>query len=417
MHMTRRKKGDGSLFQTIHNNREEWCACWTQDGKRHRVYGLTDTDALKKKNTFIAKQSTSTIIKKTIKPKRTTIGTKANPTVKQFMERWLLNRTKLTEQVRAQYKANLTNHVLPIIGKKAIRKLTDADIIEVMEDMDKNAIGETAKAHTMKQVNTMLRYAVKVKALRQNPCEYIDLPVVRPLVKATDSTTIEWRTETARNILYDLKQPENAHHDAYSRIMIMFLGLRGAELVGLTWDCLNLKDKTLTIRQQMKKQVGGDYFIFNRTKNRQPREIPLFGAFLEAVVMEMEKARKQSNPIKDEDGKEITNLMFVDHKGKYITYKRHWEEWNQIQKRYFASEGNEEKWEEMRWRPHYNRHITASLLAKERVPLITAQQILGHLDKEMTEYYTHAYRSDVEAGSKALSQAFSTDPWAFAKGR
>jgi integrase len=413
--MTRRKKGDGALFKTIHNNREEWCYCWTQNGKRHRVYGLSDTDALKKKNVFITKHTAAQDSTATEGPKRTTVGTKANPTVAQFMERWLSNRTKLTTQVRTQYRANITNHVLPVIGGKAVRKLTDTDIIAVMEEMKKKEAGETAIAHTMKQVNTMLRYAVKVKALRQNPCDYVDLPVVRPLVKATDSTTIEWRTSTALNILYDLKQPENPHHDAYSRIMLMFLGLRGAELVGLTWDCLNLHDKTLTIRQQMKKEVGGDYFIFNRTKNRKAREIPLFGSFLEAIVMEMEKSRKQTKPIKDENGKELTNLMWVNAKGKYITYKRHWEEWNEIQKAYFASEGNEEKWKDLRWRPHYNRHICASLLAKEHVPLITAQQILGHLDKEMTEYYTHAYRSDVEAGAQALSAAFSKDPWAFAK--
>lgn len=345
------------------------------------------------------------------KPKRSTVGTKQNPTVRQFMESWLDKRKHLTERVKRQYRANLENHVLPIIGEKPIKRLTDNDIVHVIDEMEEEGLGIAAQVSATKQLNTMLNFAVKTKMIGRNPCNYVDLPTPRTKVKETDSTTIEWRTSTVQNILAELKKSDNPHHDTYSRMMLMMLGLRGSEIVGLTWDCFNLSDKTLTVRQQMKKHVGGDYYISYQTKNKHSREIPLFGAFLEAVVIEMEKGRKQVQSIKDENGQEVPNLMFVTPKGGYVTYGRHWKEWTEIQKAYFESEGNGDRYEELRWRPHYNRHICASILAKEHVPLVTAQQILGHLDPEMTERYTHSYREDVQQGTKALSAAFDQDPW------
>lgn len=411
----RRAKGDGSLYQTMHNDRMEFCAAWWgEDKKLHRTYGLTETEALVKKQKLISKLALPDEEKP--KPKRTTLGTPSNPTVEQFMERWLSNRKTLSEVVRRQYRQNITNHVLPIIGKKAIRRLSDVDITAVMDSMEAKQLGKAATAHTLKQLNTMLNYAVKMKFLKRNPTEFVDLPAVRPAVRHEDNEMIEWRTQTLLNILDELRDPKNPHHDSYTRIAMTALGIRGSELVGLTWDCFDLQEKTLTIRQQMKKEHGGEYYIDMQTKNRRERTIPLYGMFLDAMVEEMKKGRKQSEPMRTSDGKEITNLVFLHPSGKPIVYHWHFNDWQKILMDYFLSEGRtEEQAKALSWRPHYNRHIAASILAKDRIPLMTAQQILGHLDKEMTEWYTHAYREDVQAAAKALADTVGADPWAFAK--
>lgn len=385
------------------------------NGKLHRAYGLTEQEALLKKQKLISKLSIPE--NERPKPKVNTVGTKTNPTTEQFMERWLTARMNLSDVVRRQYRMNLTNHVMTIIGKKAIKRLTDTDIIAVMDSMDVRDIGRTAKAHTLKQLNTMLNYAVKVKMISRNPCEYVDLPSVRPESRRLDAELIEWRTETFKNIVYELKQPDNPHHDSYTRILLTALGIRGSELVGLTWDCIDLSkmkygQMTITIRQQMKKENGGEYYIDMNTKNRHDRKIPIDGVFIEAIEMEMRKNRKLSKPMKTSDGREITNLVFIHENGEPIVYHWHFDDWKAIQKDYFKSEGKtDDEIKNLIWRPHYNRHIAASIMAKNRVPLTTAQQILGHLDKEMTEYYTHAYPEEVKEASQQISNEFEHNPW------
>ncbi|WP_318594050.1 tyrosine-type recombinase/integrase [Bifidobacterium breve] len=40
-------------------------------------------------------------------------------------------------------------------------------------------------------------------------------------------------------------------------------------------------------------------------------------------------------------------------------------------------------------KPHTTRHITASLMAYDGIPLSMAQTILGHMNAQMTQHYTH----------------------------
>lgn len=415
MNKPRRRKGEGGLFPVIHNERQEICASFMLNGKLHRAYGLTEQEALLKKQNLIVKLSVPESERP--KPKRSTIGTTQNPTCKQFMERWLTARTGLSEIVRRQYRMNLTNHVMNVIGNKAIRRLNDADIIAVMDSMDIRNIGRTAKAHTLKQLNTMLNYAVKVKMLKQNPCMYVDLPTVKPATRRLDNELIEWRTETFKNIIWELGKPDNPHHDSYTRILLTAMGIRGSELIGLTWDCIDfskMKDGliTITIQQQMKKEKGGDYYIDMQTKNRHERKIPLQGIFIKAIAMEMKKNRKLAKPMRTSDGREITNLVFIHPDGTPIVYHWHFNDWQAIQRDYFKSEGKtDDEIKALSWRPHYNRHIAASIMAKNHVPLTTAQEILGHLDKEMTEWYTHAYPDEIKEASTRISDEMSGNPW------
>ena len=40
-------------------------------------------------------------------------------------------------------------------------------------------------------------------------------------------------------------------------------------------------------------------------------------------------------------------------------------------------------------KPHTTRHITASLMAYDGIPISMAQAILGHMSASMTQHYTH----------------------------
>lgn len=79
-------------------------------------------------------------------------------------------------------------------------------------------------------------------------------------------------------------------------------------------------------------------------------------------------------------------FMHGNHVMKYSYFNR---EWHKIQREYQREIWNAELTSENYIKPHAPRHITASLMAMQGIPIQMAQAILGHMNASMTEYYTH----------------------------
>lgn len=107
-----------------------------------------------------------------------------------------------------------------------------------------------------------LSVAVSVGYLQMNPAERVTLPRVekKDLHPLTD--------EQVKAFL------QIAPADEYGTILtvILFSGLREAEALGLTWDCVDFKSGTLTINKQLQKRPMKDGgFVFSSLKNDKTR--------------------------------------------------------------------------------------------------------------------------------------------------
>jgi integrase len=404
----RRKKGDGSLYLTMHHDREEWCAAWWQDGKKHRTYGNTESEALDKKTKLIAKLG-SPIIAPT-RPKRNTIGTAQNPTLTQVMERWLAHNNNLGETSRGKYRRNLENHVLPYIGTLPIRRIKRTQIEEVFDRLEAKKIGNSAQWHTWKTLKTLMTYAVKNEIIKASPMDAMNAPKRENRIAVLDETFIDEHTDTVMGIIAWIREEENPWHRYYPLVMAMNLGLRRAEVLGITRENFHSGQEKLIISTQLKLRAGGAYL--SKTKTGHSRAIPLPRAHLLALS-EAYKASENRAPllaVEDGEGEVITHLhpLFIREDCKPYTYNDLRKIWDDIQTayaRHLSGDPTTTLTAEQHIRLHGNRHIAASILASQNISLQMIQAILGHLTPAMTAHYSHVMNSAMKKTAEIWGEA------------
>lgn len=134
-------------------------------------------------------------------------------------------------------------------------------------------------------------------------------------------------------------------------ILALSTGMRQAELMGLKWQDVNLKD---------------GFIILHKTKNGERRRVPLAGHGLE-LLLEHGKIRRLDTP-----------LLFPSTKDplKPIDLRRPFE--NAL----IAAEIADFKWHDL-------RHCTASYLAMNGASLAEIAEVLGHKTLAMVKRYAH----------------------------
>jgi integrase len=156
-------------------------------------------------------------------------------------------------------------------------------------------------------------------------------------------------------------------------------GLRQAERLGLRVQDIDFDDPdnpVLLIHQQLdfRKQRGG-WYLKDITKNGEPREVPIWGVFLEVVQRQLlwraqwqaEAGESWNPPTGFED------LLFLQPKGALWTRRQDTPAW----RKFVVPE----------MRPHLARHATAILLAEDGISMETAKTLLGHKSDAWATYY------------------------------
>jgi len=145
---------------------------------------------------------------------------------------------------------------------------------------------------------------------------------------------------------------ESHNPDLYLTVILaMSTGGRRAEIWGLSWKCVDLKNGFIT---------------FEETKNDEPRSVPLTGHALE-MMFERSKTRRIE-----------TNLVFPSRVDPQKSFDF---------RRPFQMALKAAQIEDFRW--HDLRHCAASYLVMAGVDMRTVAEILGHKTLQMTQRYTH----------------------------
>ena len=156
--------------------------------------------------------------------------------------------------------------------------------------------------------------------------------------------------EERESLLTACKESHNT--DLYLTVILAIsTGGRRAEIWGLRWKCVDLKNGFIT---------------FEETKNDEPRSVPLAGHAFE-LMMERSKVPRID-----------TDLVFPSPKNPQNRFDF---------RRPFQIALKDAQIEDFRW--HDLRHCAASYLVMAGVDMRTVAEILGHKTLQMTQRYTH----------------------------
>ncbi len=215
----------------------------------------------------------------------------------------------------------------------------------------------------------LLKQAVDDKHLRVNPSEACKLPKV----KEREMLSFE------DNQVLDFLKAIEGHPYEYLYKITLFTGLREGEVLGLTWDCLDLERGTLIVKQQIQKErkKGGKYY-FDSTKNSKDRTLVLAPSIVE--LFRLQKIRQDAMRAKAGDKWVEHNMVFTRDNGFYFSSRT----------AYNAFKCVVEKMGIPDTRFHDLRHSYTTMAIKNGDDVKTVQKNLGHATAAFTlKVYAH----------------------------
>ena len=341
------------------------------------VSGKTQKDVREKLKKVLTELENDTYVE----PTKMTVGEWLDTWAKEY-----LNNVKvLTEE---NYLNQIANHLKPGIGHVKLECLNTHTIQRLYNSLQTEK-GLSAK--TIKNIHGVLHQALNQAVdsgyIRKNPSEACKLP------KVNKSEIVALEPEQMSTLL------QQAQSDSYSNLFItaLFTGLRQSELIGLSWDCVNLETGVITVKQQLQCK-DGEYFM-STPKNGKPRIMVPAPLVMEAL--RQEKAKQDAwrsaagnlwnNP---------HNLVFTDSLGKNLVRRTVVKHFKKITQRSGIDQT---------FRFHDLRHsyAVASLQAGDDIKTIQAN--LGHATAAFTlQVYAHVNDSMKQESSARMQKYYES---------
>lgn len=400
----RRSPGDGTLFKRARDGL--WVAGFTVDGQQYRV-------TAKNRNTAIEKRRE---LRKQLDAGVRVSGGRAKLSV--WLEKWLeIHKPRVDPTTFRDYETTVRLYITPHIGQKRMDKLSPDDVRAMITELQKSSPRNAQKAYTVLRLS--LKQAVAERKLDWNPAAVVD----RPKHTASHESAF-----TAKEALHIMAVAERHCDEVWAaRWKAGFMtGKRECEILGLTWDRVDLANDMLDISwqlQELKKVHGcGDptdgqfpcgkkrvsycpqaRWDFNpdfehrpcerslvwtrpKTKATQEQPVPIIKPLHD--TLERLQASEAPNP---------HNLVFRHPDGSAISQSQDQKAWRRLL----------ELAEVPHRRQHTLRRTAVTLLAAAQVDEAVRMRLFGHASVEVHRLYADTDTAQLKAAMARLGDAYT----------
>jgi integrase len=400
----KRGNGEGSIYP-YKNGFAAYVWVDTPEGKRKRkyVYGKTREEVHDKWINLHAEA------------KKGPVATR-HRTLAVFLAYWLeeIVKPNLAPLTYVSYEGSVRLYIDPHLGSKRLDKLTVRDVREWLNKLAATcqccaqgkdakrrpdtqrccAVGECCKAHPSRRVvqaardalRAALAHAVAEEEIGKNVASLVKVP------KPRRQKIKPWSVAEAGRFLADCADREDHLFAAW--MLVLCLGLRRGEVLGLTWKSVDFDRGEIYVDHQI--QRAGRQILHRETKTEESDDfLPLPGVCLKALRMRRAQQIGDRKAL-GELWQDTAGLVFTTKYGTPI------EPGNLT--RMFALRARRAG---VRVIPLRNtRHTCSSLLVALQVHPKVAQRILRHSQIAMTmEVYAEASEEEVRAALGKLSNA------------
>lgn len=233
-------------------------------------------------------------------------------TLAQWLDIWLKDYTGSIKPLTLKsYKVVINNHIKPVLGSIKLSSLATHSI-QIFYNNLFNGSEETPglSAKTIKNVHGVvhkaLQQAVKINYIRDNPSNACDLPRV-------EKTKINPLDENQISIFI---KAINGHQYENLFLVTLFTGMRQGEILGLTWDSVDLENGSIHIYQQLQRING--LYEFVSLKNDKTRNItlpPFINNLLQGHKAQQNQWRLMAGAAWDN-----SNLVFSNQLGGHLCH-------------------------------------------------------------------------------------------------
>lgn len=257
--MSKRPNGEGSIYP-FRNGFAAYAWVTTPAGHRQRkyVYGKTREEVHAKWVELARKAAQGPVSGKV-------------PALGVFLDRWLEDTVQpnLAPLTYSTYESHVRNYLKPGLGKVRLDRLSVSTVQTWLNRLPKQcqccahdrdvgrgrccSVGKCChkvpSARTVKDVRTVLRSALGTAMREELVSRNVATLVKSP--KPRKRKVVPWDSEEARRFLESARADGDPMYAAY--VLVLVMGLRKGEALGLTWPAVNLEEGDLVIDHQLQR--------------------------------------------------------------------------------------------------------------------------------------------------------------------
>lgn len=355
--MKKKANGEGSIRQRSDGT---WEARFYVDGERKSVYASTKTEVRKLLTAAMSDIDNDEYLDET------------DMTVADWLPIWLSDFCQARESTKKRYDIDIRCHIVPALGKCKLKELTVAQVQHLYKELERKGMSPKTIRNLHGVFHSALKTAVNLDYIKRNVTERCLLP------KAYQSEMHPLLDNYTGEFLKAVESEE--FRDMY--IIDMFTGLREAELVGLTWDCINFSTGVIHVYRQLRNistSKNRGMYEFSILKNGKSRDIMVAQQIMD-LFRKIKEEQVQNKERLGSAYSNVDNLVFTYPNGKHISNHTVYNHLKSIVRKMGRPEV----------RVHDLRHTFATLSLQNGTDPKTVSDALGHASVSFTlDRYGH----------------------------
>ena len=318
----------------------------------------------------------------------------SNMLFSDYMLEWLANiKPKVVQSTYIGYEQVVKGRLCPYFKSKKIKliDLRPRDIQDFINYLYKQKLKGSTIAHYTSNMNTALKEAVIAEIIPSNPMDRIESVKKEVYIP-------EFYTD---NELLDLIEVIKTQDLELPLTLGILYGLRREEILGLTWNAIDFKNKSITIRKTVgrgKYDGVTQFLIKDIPKNKSSyRTLPMFDFIADLLKKYKEKYKLNEKIFGNTYITDYKDFICLMDNGELVK--------PDYVDRTFSRILKENGFRHIRL--HDLRHSCATLLLRNGVPLPEIQKWLGHSNIITTQRYSHLDQNDKSIPANIIETKFN----------
>ncbi|KKD09655.1 integrase [Streptomyces sp. WM6386] len=270
-----------------------------------------------------------------------------------------------------KYESKVRLYLAPHLGKKSLVKLTPAQLRAFMATLKRDKVPAPTRFEVLRVLRNALNRAIREELLTRNVALLVDMP------KVSKDKGTAWNAREAITFL----RATRAHRLYAACVLVLVLGLRRSEVLGLRWQDVDFEGMRFTPVKQVQR-VKGVGLVLKDLKTESSQAVLPLPEFCARALEERRELQELERKIAGEHWSQgpDQDLIFSSEHGGMIDPVGFSRTFDRLVKRASVR----------RITVRLARHTCGTLLAFLKVHPKVAQAILRHSQISMTmDVYTH----------------------------